>query len=211
MTRSSRQANSSPGRAGFKPRRKPMRLSPPTACACLASLWRAALPAQSPPYGADPKQESSPPLLNSNRPYRRLEINISPTKQRTGVLSNRSKSADSARIGVLRDQRKPKDLSSVFLETHQPAGRPRYERRRQSRSAGRMPAVQKAKARASEGENQRQPAGRQRYMGRTAQQQTDETIGGVASLYIGGIPTTEEIGNEQWDHHDSRSARPSGS
>jgi len=38
-----------------------------------------------------------------------------------------------------------------------------------------------------------------------------ETIGGVASLYIGGIPTTEEIGNEQWDHDDNRSARPSGS
>jgi hypothetical protein len=28
----------------------------------------------------------------SNRPYRRLEINISPTKQRTAVVSNRSKS-----------------------------------------------------------------------------------------------------------------------
>jgi hypothetical protein len=49
----------------------------------------------------------------SNRSWYRLEINISPTKQRTEVLSNRPISADPARIGVLRDQRESKDLSSV--------------------------------------------------------------------------------------------------
>jgi hypothetical protein len=52
--------------------------------------------------------------VEANRSYRRLEFNISPTKQRTEVLSNRPKSADSARIGVLRDQRESKELSSVF-------------------------------------------------------------------------------------------------
>jgi hypothetical protein len=77
-------------------------------------------------------------LCTSNRPYRRLEFNISPTKQRTEVLSNRPKSADTARIGVLRDQRESKDLSFAFFKTNQPAallrqgcggraGRRRYE------------------------------------------------------------------------------------
>jgi hypothetical protein len=69
-------------------------------------------------------------LSISNRPYRRLEINISATKQRTAVLSNRPKSADPARlalrvrrgrIGVLRDQRESKDLSFAFFRTNQPA------------------------------------------------------------------------------------------
>jgi hypothetical protein len=73
-----------PCRAGFQPRRKQMVLGPTTACA--------GSPAQSPPYGVDPKRELAPKLPNSNRPYCRLEINISPTKQRTEVLSNRSKS-----------------------------------------------------------------------------------------------------------------------
>jgi hypothetical protein len=72
------------------------------------------------PLGSRP---SPPSRRISNRSYRRLEFNISPTKQRTGVLSNRPKSADPARlasgvrrggIGVLRDQRESKDLSSVF-------------------------------------------------------------------------------------------------
>jgi hypothetical protein len=136
-------------------RRKRMRLSPPTACACLAASWRAALPAQLLPYGVDPKREIDNPLTvsnrqletirnrhnpftinqmtfsnrpkisarcgrpsqmwrsgtarqvkgsrrdasatlgvgrtpNSNRSRYRLEINISPTKQRTEALSNRS-------------------------------------------------------------------------------------------------------------------------
>jgi hypothetical protein len=64
MTRGSRPAKSSQGRAGFKPRHKPTRLSPSTACACLAARsvcesasfledWRAAPPAQSPPYDVD--------------------------------------------------------------------------------------------------------------------------------------------------------------
>jgi hypothetical protein len=38
-------------RAGFKPRRKQMVLSPTTACACPPDLWRADPPAQSPPCG----------------------------------------------------------------------------------------------------------------------------------------------------------------
>jgi hypothetical protein len=39
------------------------------------------------------RSRPSPPARRiSNRSYRRLEFNISPTKQRTGVLSNRSKS-----------------------------------------------------------------------------------------------------------------------
>jgi hypothetical protein len=37
-------------------------------------------------------QDRASTLPNSNRPYCRLEINISPTKQRTEVLSNRPKS-----------------------------------------------------------------------------------------------------------------------
>jgi hypothetical protein len=69
-------------RAGFQPRHKPTGLCPSTACA--------ASPAQSPPYDADPKRELAPKLPNSNRSRYRLEFNISPTKQRTGVLSNRS-------------------------------------------------------------------------------------------------------------------------
>src|ERR1700674_3273778 len=64
MTRGSRPAKSSQGRAGINPRRKRTLLSPPTACACLAARsvcesasfledWRADLPAQFPPYDGD--------------------------------------------------------------------------------------------------------------------------------------------------------------
>ncbi len=63
---------------------------------------------------SDPIREIAIQLPDSNRSYRRLEFNISPTKQRTEALSNRSKSADLARIGVLSDQRESKDLSSVI-------------------------------------------------------------------------------------------------
>src|SRR5579863_7794169 len=44
------------------------------------------------PNDLDPKRETRPKLPISNRTYRRLEFNISPTKQRTGALSNRPKS-----------------------------------------------------------------------------------------------------------------------
>jgi hypothetical protein len=96
-------------------RRKQMVLGPTTACACLAASRRAgsrvypepAEWAQSPPYGVDPKRELAPKLPNSNRPYCRLEINISPTKQRTEVLSNRSKS------GVFWRQTSPPAISSA--------------------------------------------------------------------------------------------------
>jgi len=70
------------GRAGVHPRRKRIVLRPTTACA--------ESPAQSPPYDVDPKRELAPKLPNSNRSRYRLEFNISPTKQRTEVLSNRS-------------------------------------------------------------------------------------------------------------------------
>jgi hypothetical protein len=72
------------------PRRKRIGLRPTTACACLAALWRADLPAQSPPCGVSPKREIGAQPPNSNRSRYRLEFNISPTKQRTEVLSNRS-------------------------------------------------------------------------------------------------------------------------
>jgi hypothetical protein len=127
-----------PGRirgAGFQPRHKPTRSSPTTACA--------ASPAQSLPYDADPKRELAPKLPNSNRSWYRLEFNISPTKQRTGVLSNRS-------------------YKWRFLEPKQPAGRQLYIRQKQAagsppnnwRAFG-MPAVRKARAKA--GENLRRP------------------------------------------------------
>jgi hypothetical protein len=62
-----------PGRirgAGFQPRRKPMRLCPSTACACLAAHWRADLPAQFPPCGVSPKREIADQPPNSNRSYK---------------------------------------------------------------------------------------------------------------------------------------------
>jgi hypothetical protein len=171
MTRGTRQAKASHGRAGVHPRRKRMLLCPPTACA--------ASPAQFPPCDFDvrtcisgalptghsisnrqprrlepiathrkqtPATKSNSQLSAlldivhpqplhssfpvSNRPYCRLEINISPTKQRTEVPSNRPKSADPARlalrvrrdrIGVLRHQRESKALSFAFFRTNQPA------------------------------------------------------------------------------------------
>jgi hypothetical protein len=156
----------------------PLRLS--TACA--------APPAQSPPYGVDPRREPDLQLpnsnrqletirnggnpfkimqmtfsnrlkkheslsthhCNSNRSYCRLEINIPPIKQRTEALSNRSKSADLASlasgvrrggIGVLRDQRESKDLSSVFWRLD--AGSPPLKHWR----AFGMPAVRRTRSR----------------------------------------------------------------
>jgi hypothetical protein len=104
MTTDNNPMRSTYGRAGFQPRRKRMLLRITTACACLAASWRAALSAQLLPYDVDPKRESDlQPLVrrsmmrlrrreppNSNRSRYRLEINISPTKQRTEALSNRS-------------------------------------------------------------------------------------------------------------------------
>jgi hypothetical protein len=87
---------------------------------------------------------------NSNRSYCRLEINIPPIKQRTEALSNRSKSADLASlasgvrrggIGVLRDQRESKDLSSVFWRLD--AGSPPLKHWR----AFGMPAVRRTRSR----------------------------------------------------------------
>src|SRR5271155_3327393 len=50
MTTGNVPVRSAYGRAGFKPRHRLTPLSPPTACACLAALWRADRPAQLPPY-----------------------------------------------------------------------------------------------------------------------------------------------------------------
>jgi hypothetical protein len=99
---------------------------------CLTTAC-AAPPAQSPPYDVVPKRELAPKLPNPNRSRYRLEFNISPTKQRTGVLSNRSK-------------------KWRFWEPKQPAGcqsskkladskTERYIRQKQD--AGRMPAVRR--------------------------------------------------------------------
>ena len=71
-------------------RHKPTGPCPSTAC---ADPFRKLAPngaEGSPPYDAHPKRELAPKVPNSNRSWYRLEFNISPTKQRTGVLSNRS-------------------------------------------------------------------------------------------------------------------------
>ncbi len=62
-------------------------------------------------------------------PRRRLVATVansrfhsSSSQQRTSHFSTRNKNDDPARIVVLRDRREPKELSSVFLRTHQPSG-----------------------------------------------------------------------------------------
>jgi hypothetical protein len=100
--------------------------------------------------------EGPSPPCSSNRSYRRLEINISPTKQRTEVLSNRPKSADPARlasgvrrggIGVLRDQRESKDLSSVFWRQMMPPCRGDSESEERSLDSDSRPSKGNGKSR----------------------------------------------------------------
>jgi hypothetical protein len=107
----------------------------------LVSAFRQPLLAHGPNSSCQPLATSFQPP-DSNRPYGRLEINISPTKQRTEVLSNRPK-------------------SGVFLT--QDAGSPPL---RLWRACG-MPAVRKATARRGRDHMRRRksktPAGCRRY------------------------------------------------
>jgi hypothetical protein len=133
MTRGSRPAKSSQGRArlvrpgrirgaGFKPRHKPTRLSPSTACADL--------PAQSPPYDVDVRACLSGSMFTNH--HSRITIHKQakkslpasflegPARQpcarfvRPPELWRRglTATADPTRIGILSEQRESKELSS---------------------------------------------------------------------------------------------------